>query len=128
MLQFLKNLEIFFFSTDDRKTSTRVSAEVKFHNLAGKNILISAKPDVESIAKEIELKPGSRGTLRIDESSMDEPVIFSAKWVGNEKELLLNGNKTLQVKPRPTNNYSVEVDVTDPGKFFITIYLKNNNG
>ena len=65
--------------------------------------------------QEIELKPGSRATLKIDESSMNEPVIFSAHWTGEDKELFLNGNNTYRVKPKPDGNYTVEIAITDPG-------------
>lgn len=109
-------LSVYFFLLDDKKTTAKISAQVKFQNLAGKDVTILAKPAIESIAKEIELKPGSRATLKIDESSMDEPVIFSAKWTGEENELWLNGNKTFEVQPRTEANYTVEITVTDPGK------------
>ena len=108
--------KIILFLLDGLKLTTKISAQVKFQNLAGKDITITAKPAIESIAKEIELRPGSRATLKIDESSMDEPVIFSAKWTGETKELWLNENVTVEVKPRPEANYTVEITVTDPGK------------
>ena len=94
---------------------------MKFQNLAGKEITITAKPAIESIVKEIELKPGSRATLKIDESSMNEPVIFSAHWTGEDKELFLNGNSTYKVKPKPDANYTVEIAITDPGKCYYAL-------
>ena len=94
-----------------------------FHNLAGKEIIISAKPDIENSAKEIELNAGSRATLKIDESSMDEPISFSAKAKNSDTEFLLNGNKTFKVVPQPANSYSVEIDVTDPDFYYnVTTY------
>uniref|UniRef100_A0A7M5VBW7 Uncharacterized protein n=1 Tax=Clytia hemisphaerica TaxID=252671 RepID=A0A7M5VBW7_9CNID len=109
-------------SGDSTKPSSRNSANVTFHNLAGKDIIISAKPDIENSTKEIELKAGSRATLKIDESSMDEPIIFTAKWMKDEKELFLNGNKTFKVKPQPQSS-QVEIDVTDPDFYYnVTTY------
>ena len=102
---------------ENKITSMKISAQVKFQNLAGKDIIVTAKPDkIDSIAKEIELKPGSRATLKIDESSMNEPVIFSATFKDENRELYLNGNKTVEVKPRSEDNYTVEITITDPGK------------
>lgn len=90
---------IFLFPPLDSNTpASRNSANVTFHNLSGKDIVVSAKPDIENSTKEIELKAGSRATLKIDESSMDEPISFSAKWMkDSDKELLLNGNTTFKV-------------------------------
>jgi len=97
--------------------------------LAGKEIIIAAKPDIENSAKEIELKAGSRATLKIDESSLDEAITFSAKWMKEEKELLLNGNTTYKVKPQPENSYSVEIDVTDPDFYYnVTTYTAHGLG
>ena len=86
---------------DSSKPASRNSANVTFHNLSGKDIVVSAKPDIENSTKEIELKAGSRATLKIDESSMDEPISFSARWMkDSDKELLLNGNTTFKVRMR----------------------------
>ena len=93
-------------------------------NFAGVPIIVTAKPANESFKKDIDMLPGIRKTWKIDESSMNEPFEFTAKTMDSRaKELLLNGQKSVEVRPQPEENYVVELTVTDPGNQYLLLNI-----
>jgi len=83
-------------------------AKVSFSNLAGTTVMITAETNIPMANKEVDLYPGSQATLEI-QSSINEPVVFSAKDKDTNAMIELNGQKSFKVQPIGDSTYNVSV-------------------
>ena len=83
-------------------------AKVTFSNLAGITVVIMAETNIPMANKEVDLFPGSQATLEI-QSSINEPVVFTAKNKETGAIIELNGEKSFKVDPAPDPKYNVSV-------------------
>ena len=83
-------------------------AKVSFSNLAGTTVVITAETNIPMANKEVDLYPGSQATLEI-QSSINEPVVFSAKDKDTGAMIELNGQKSFKVQPIGDPAYNVTV-------------------
>ena len=90
-------------------------AKVSFKNLSGKTVVVTAETNIPMANKEVDLYPGSQAKLEI-QSSIKEPVIFTAKEKELNREMYLNNEKSYKVQPTTDPTYNVTITVVDPGK------------
>lgn len=93
-------------------------AKVSFSNLAGATVIISAETNIPMANKEVDLYPGSQATLEI-QSSINEPVTFTAKNKESNAIIELNGQKSFKVQPTgdPTYNISILLNSAESKQF-----------
>lgn len=85
-------------------------AKVTFSNLAGGPVVITAETNIPMANKEVDLYPGSQATLDI-QSSINEPVVFSAKNKESGAIIELNGESSFEVQPTTDPAYNVSVSL-----------------
>ena len=104
-------------------------AKVTFSNLAGSTVVITAETNIPMANKEVDLYPGSQATLEI-QSSINEPVTFTAKTKETQAAVELNGQASFKVQPTTDPNYNVSVSMNSAeGKLIVFCYpiAKFNN-
>lgn len=85
-------------------------AKVTFSNLAGSTVVITAETNIPMANKEVDLYPGSQATLDI-QSSVNEPVVFTAKNKETGVAIELNGQTSLDVQPTTDPSYNISVSL-----------------
>ena len=100
-------------------------AKVSFRNFAGKTVVITAETNIPMANKEVDLYPGSQATLEI-QSSINEPVVFTAKQKETGSLIELNGMKSFKVQPTTDPNYNVTVAMNNADGKLVSAQIKRH--